>query len=209
MGYASLNHLDTDANIYLERFVRSFKGKFYVKDALLKISWFYFLKGDEQKAAAFRKLILHRGSTDSDEDKQALKEAGSGKWPDKRLLRARLLDDGGYYGEALQCLQGQSSADFPLQEEKIELAYRLGRIYDGLGRDDEAIAAYLTTIKAGEQMKEYFAARAALQMGYIYEKRGDCKMAISSFQKCISLKGHEYKNSLDQKAKAGIERCRE
>jgi tetratricopeptide (TPR) repeat protein len=77
-----------------------------------------------------------------------------------------------------------------------------------LGRKDEAIAAYLTTLKTGEHLKEYFAARAALQLGYIYEERGDRPMAISYFQKCLSLKGHEYKNSLDQRAKAGIERCK-
>ena len=110
---------------------------------------------------------------ESDADKQALKEARSGKWPNKVLLRSRLLSDGGYYGEALQALQGGSSADFQAPEEKCEFAYRIGRIYDGLGRKDEAIGAYLTAIKTGEHLKEYYAARAALQAGYIYEQRGD------------------------------------
>jgi hypothetical protein len=77
-----------------------------------------------------------------------------------------------------------------------------------LGRKDEAIAAYLTTIKTGEHLKEYFAARAALQAGYIDEERGDCAGAIGYFQKCLSLKDHDYKNSLDQRAKAGVARCK-
>lgn len=208
MGYASLNHLEPDAAIYLERFLRNFKGGFYVKDVLQKISWHYYLQGDLPKAAAFREQILRKGGLESDADKQALKEAKSGKWPDKILLKARLLSDGGYYGEALQSLQGISSANFRLPEDKCEFAYRLGRIYDGLGRGDEAIAAYLTTLKTGESLKEYFAARAALQTGYIYEQRGDRTTAIAYFQKCLSLKDHDYKNSLDQKAKAGIARCK-
>jgi len=206
MGYASLNHLEPDAHIYLERFIRNFKGKFYVKDALQKLSWYYYLQGDGAKAVNYRELVLHKGSMESDADKQAMKEAKSGRWPDKTLLKARLLCDGGYYGEALQSLRGKSSADFSSEEDKCEFAYRLGRIYDGLGRADEAVSAYLTTIKTGEYLKEYFAARAALQVGYIYEQRGNKSMATAYFQKCLSLKDHDYKNSLDQKAKAGIAR---
>jgi len=208
MGYVRLFHLESDAHMYLERYIHNFKGKFYVKDALQKLSWFYYLQGDMASAEASRQKTILQGGTDADADKQALKEAKSGKWPDKMLLKARLLCDGGYYGEALQLLQGKSAADFRLPEEKCELAYRLGRIYDGLGRWNEALSAYQTTIRTGGQMKEYFAARAALQAGYICEQRGDKAGAIDFFEECLSLKDHDYKNSLDQKAKAGIVRCK-
>ena len=33
-------------------------------------------------------------------------------------------------------------------------------------------------------------------------------MAIAYFQRCLDMKEQDYKNSLDQKAKAGIERCK-
>ncbi|MBS1664710.1 MAG: tetratricopeptide repeat protein, partial [Bacteroidetes bacterium] len=208
MGYAKLNHLEPEATVYLERYVRRFKGRFYVKDALEKLGWAYYLQGDLRKADSFRLLVLRKGGAESDADKQALKNARSGKWPSRKLLEARVLSDGGYFAEALQTLQGASSSDFALPEEKCELAYRLGRIYDGLGRSEEAIGAYLTTIKTGEHLKEYYAARAALQAGYIYEQRGDKERAISFFQKCLSMKDHDFKNSLDQRAKAGIVRCK-
>jgi tetratricopeptide (TPR) repeat protein len=208
MGYASLNHLEPGTPVYLERFLRRFKGRFYVKDALSKLSWYYYLKGDAAKADSLRGLVLKRGQAESDADRQALKEARSGKWPDKILLQSRLLSDGGYFEEALRSLQGVSSSSFVQPEDKCELAYRLGRIYDGLGRGDEAIVAYLTTIKTGEQLPAYYAARAALQAGYIYEGRGEKDKAIAFFQKCLSLKDHDYKNSLDQRAKAGIARCK-
>ncbi len=208
MGYASINHLDPEAASYLERFLRRFKGRFYIKDALQKLSWYSYLKGDQSKADSFRLLVLKKGTAESDADKQAIKEAKSAKWPPKVLLQARLLSDGGYFIEALQVLQGISSSDFHAAEEKCELAYRLARIYDGMGKENEAISAYLTTIKTGEELKEYYAARSALQIGYIYERRGDKERAISFFQKCLSLKEHDYKNSLDQRAKAGIARCK-
>jgi hypothetical protein len=208
MGYAALNHLEPGTPEYLNRFLRRFKGRFYVKDALEKLSWYYYEKGDQAMADSLRREVTRRGAAESDADRQALKEARSGRWPNKVLLQARLLTDGGYFAEALRSLQGVSTSSFTRQEERCELAYRLGRIYDGLGRKEEAISAYLTTIKTGEGLKEYFAARAALQAGYIYEGRGDCEKAEAFFQKCLSIKDHDYKNSLDQRAKAGIARCK-
>jgi tetratricopeptide (TPR) repeat protein len=208
MGYISLYHLAPDANLYLEKFTTEFKGKFYLKDVLHKLSWYYYLAGDYAKAKEYRTLTLERGSSETEADKQALKEARAAVWPDTLLLKARLLSDGGYWQEAFRMLHGKSSADFSSPEEKLEFAYRLARVYDGLGRDDDAIAAYLTTIKLGESRREYFAARAALQTGYIYEKRGDQPSAIAYFQKVLAMKDHEYKNSLDQKAKAGMARCK-
>lgn len=205
LGYACLNHLETDAVTYLERFLHRFKGRFYVKDVLQKISWYYYLKGDMVRADSCRRLVLLRGSAEADADKQALKEARSGRWPNRVLLRARLLSDGGYFGEALQGLSGSAFSD-PV--DRCEYTYRLGRIYDGLGKDDEAIGAYVNTIRAGGMLREYYAARAALQAGYIYERRGDKARAIAYFQRCIDMKDHDYKNSLDQRAKAGIARCK-
>jgi predicted negative regulator of RcsB-dependent stress response len=208
IGYVKLNHLEPDADIYLKLFIEKFKGRFYVKDVLQKLSWFYYLQGNQQKANEYRGLVLKKGGTETEADKQAQKEAIAGIWPDKLLLKARLLNDGGYFNEALKLLQGKGSADFSSPADKLEFAYRLGRIYDDTGRKEEAITAYLTVIKLGVQSREYYAARAALQAGYIYEKLGDKKTACAYFQKCIDMKDHDYKNSLDQKAKAGIARCK-
>ena len=45
-----------------------------------------------------------------------------------------------------------------------------------------------------------------MQAGYIYERRSDKTRAIAYFQRCLDMKDHDYKNSLDQRAKAGIAR---
>ncbi|MDP4130065.1 MAG: hypothetical protein Q8918_01685 [Bacteroidota bacterium] len=208
MGYAKADHLDPDASVYLERFLTRFKGKFYVKDVLQKLSWIYYLQKQPDKAAHARARLLHMGNTETEADKQAMKDARSGRWPNELLLRTRLLDDGGYFHEALQLLAGKTSSSFSNAADRLEFAYRLGRLYDALDRKDEAIEAYLTTIRLGEHRTEYYAARAALQTGYIYENRGDRETAIPFFQKVLDLKDHDYKNALDQKAKAAMERCR-
>jgi tetratricopeptide (TPR) repeat protein len=137
-----------------------------------------------------------------------MKEAESGRWPNRVLLRARLLSDGGYLPEALQGLAGLGPGNFTDPVERCEYTYRLARIYDGMGKDEEAITAYRNTIQTGEYLREYYAARAALQAGYIYERRGDKARAIAFFQRCLDMKDHDYKNSLDQRAKAGIARCK-
>ncbi len=210
MGFAKLYHLETmEAAGYLENFLKEFKGKFYVRDAYQKLSWCYYLQGNQAKAEEVRKKILTRGSTDSDADKQALKDAKSGTWPNVLLLRSRLLSDGGYPNEAAALLQGKTEDDFPQPGDKLEFAYRAARIYDDLGRAEDAIRNYLIAIRLGRNRREYFAARAALQIGQIYEKRGQKAMAISYYQECLDMEDHEYKDSLDQRAKSGIARCKE
>lgn len=204
MGLMKLERQDADAITYLERFVREFKGKFYVKEALQRLSWAYYLKGDMATAGKYRALILQRGNQETDADKQAQKEAKAGKWPNTLLLRARLMSDGGFYQEALHLLLTKRSNDFATIEEKLEYAYRLARIYDEMGQDATAIKLYDVTVKIGSNRPEYFAARAALQLGYIYEKTGNKAKARQSFQTCIDMEGHDYKNSLDQRAKAGL-----
>jgi tetratricopeptide (TPR) repeat protein len=207
MGYAKADRLDPESVIYLERFLTKFKGKFYVKDALQKISWIYYLQHETEKAQAARTRILTSGNTETDADKQAMKEAESGRWPNETLLRARLLDDGGYYAQALKVLSGKQASSFSDPTDLLEYNYRTGRIYDALGRKTEAIAAYEEALRLGENRREYYGARAALQLGYIYESRGDNKNARSYFKKVLEMKSHDYKNALDQKAKAGLERC--
>lgn len=208
MGYIQMHQLQYNAAIRsLREFLNEFKGKFYVKDAYNKLSWCYYLSGNMEAAATARKNILKHGSLITDADKQAQKDAQSGKWPNLLLLKARVLSDGGYNKEALSILVGKSASDFQNPEEKLEFAYRVARIYDDLKREADAVKMYQYAIKIGKSRPEYFAARAALQIGMIYENQGRNELAIYYYKECINMKDHEYKDSLDQKAKSGIARC--
>lgn len=209
LGYCKLHHLEIPEAIqYFEQFVKNFRGKFYVKDVYQKISWCYFLEGNNAAAQAARNNVISKGNTLTDADKLALKEAQSGKWPNALLLRARMLNDGGYNNEALQLLIGKTQNNFSKEEDKLEFIYRLARINDDLKKDAEAIQYYLTAMQLGQQRTEYYAARSALQIGLIYERKGNKTEAINYFKKCMDMEDHDFKNSLDQKAKAGIARCK-
>jgi tetratricopeptide (TPR) repeat protein len=209
MGYVKLYHLELNEAIkYLEQFQKDFKGNFYRKDANSKLSYAYYLQSNMPKAISVRNEILKKGSTDTDADKKALKDAKAGGWPNSLLLRSRFLNDGGFHKEALALLAGKSLESFSTDEDKLEFSYRVARIYDDLGKKEEAIKAYQTAILLGEHRKEFYAARAALQIGQIYEERGQKALAITYYQKCLDMGDHEYKDSLDQRAKSGIGRCK-
>jgi tetratricopeptide (TPR) repeat protein len=209
LGYAEADRLYPGSITNLQKYIRRFKGNFYVKDVLQKISWMYYLQGAMDKAKEARAQLLVSGNTETDADKQAQKEAESGKWPNQILLKARLLDDGGYYNLALKVLGGRRADSFQDEAERLEFEYRTGRIYDALGREAEAILAYQEALRLGENRREYYGARAALQLGYIYEKRGDKKTALNYYKMVLAMRAHDYKNALDQKAKAGVQRCSE
>lgn len=208
IGYAYLNELKLDAaKNALQQFIGSFKGQFYVKDAYEKLSWIAYIQGDQAKANAFRNNVLSKGNDITDADKQALQDAKKGIWPHPILLRAKLLSDGGYQQQALSILAGKTSKDFDKDTDKTEFAYRLGRIYDLAGQPDQAIPFYTSSIEKGSNQPAYFAARAALQIGLIYEQKNNPTLAITYFNTCLEMKNHAFKNSLDQKAKTGIQRC--
>lgn len=208
LGYALLNRQDDAAAASFEAFLQKFKGRFYVKDVLQKLSWYYYLRGDTRKAAEYRAQLLKKGSLDSEADKQAQKEALSGAWPHPVLLKARLLNDGGYLEQALELLKGKAYTGFEKPADQTEFCYRIGRLYDDMGNADRSIGYYQQAFGLGAGQKEYFAARAAIQLGAIFERKGSHTQAIEWYTRCLQLKEHDYKNALDQKAKAGIARCK-
>lgn len=209
LAYASLYQLAPDAHVYFNRFLQQFKGSYYVKDAWHKLAMHYLLQGNMQEYNRCLQKVRTVGKQEAEADKRAYREAVSGKTPNTTLLKARLLSDGGYHKEALAVLAGKSTQDFANSADKLEFTYRLARILDDMGQHAKAIESYEAAIALGSSSSEYYAARAALQIGLIYEEQGKCREAIAQFQRCIDMKDHDYEQSLEQKAKAGINRCKQ
>lgn len=207
MAYCKLYELSPAAETYFSRYHNQYKGSTYLKDSWLKRSWLHLILGNQKMYDYCIKQVKTRGNTNTEADKTAYREVAEGKVPNVTLLKARLLNDGGYHSKALNLLQSVSISSFTLPEQQLEYTYRLGRVYDDLGKGNEAIAAYQDAYLLGKSRPEYYAARASLQIGLIFEKRGDKQKAKQYFQQCINLRGHDYEDSLEQKAKAGIARC--
>jgi hypothetical protein len=205
LGNAKLNRMDTDAPVFLTRFIEGNRGINLVKDAYLKLGYFYLVTGDNKKYEYYVKLVKTRGSAIDEKDKQALREANDVK-PDADLLKARFYFDGGYYSKALSQISNRNINSFKVLRDRIEFYYRTGRIYDKTGKAYEAVINYRKAISLGKNTTYYFAANSALRAGNIFEQLKDFDKAANYYNQALEMKGHEYQGSIDNDAKEGLKR---
>jgi tetratricopeptide (TPR) repeat protein len=207
-GLAKLRKLDLSAENDFHFFLRNFGGMNHRKSVYQKLAWIELLRGNKVKYNSYMQECIKAGAMNVDEDKDAFLEASSGELPNIILLRSRLLFDGGYYRQSWSEIAGKSIDSFPRYRDQLEVTYRLGRIMDKLTITEKAIYYYSKTIKNGGSSKLYFAANSALLLGNIYESNGQYDLALEYYKKCLNFRGHEYQNSIDQKAQAGQDRIK-
>ncbi len=206
--YASALFLKLDNNSisHFRNFLSRYKGGIFIKESWLRMAYVYYIQGDMQQANYCLQQVQQKGGTQVDADKQALRIAKAGKWPRVALLQVRLLIDGGYYAAALAKLNTINKTDLKDVAEQLEYNFRMARIHDETGNDNAALQYYQFVTDKGREREEYFAARAALQSAFIFERRGEKSKALSKYEECLDMDRHDFKNSIDQQAKAGINR---
>jgi len=206
-GMSYLYKLDyKKSEMYFNFFLKNFKGTNYIKSAYQKLAWIAFLQEKSDKEIGFLKKIKSEGRAFIDEDKVALKEAEKNHINFPRLLRARLLYDGGYYHNAY--LELTSLIKLPDYAGFFdEYYYRLGRIQSKLKYlDAQVIIQYQKAFDLGKKSTNYYAPMSALQIGLIYEKQDKLDQAKIYFEKCLSLSDFDYERGIHQKAKVGLVR---
>jgi len=205
LGCAKLNRMDGDTPAALARYVNEYKGTAFIKDAYLKIAYFYLLQNDSEKYEEYRKLARSRGNAIDGKDKIALREAIEPR-PDIDLLKTRFYFDGGYYSKATAQLAGKDVNSFKLTRDKIQYYYYLGRINDKINKNADAVSYYQKAIALGKETSYYYAANAALMIGNIYEEVKDNAKAAVYYHQAIDMKAHDYQTDIDNDAKAGLKR---
>ncbi|NND05758.1 MAG: tetratricopeptide repeat protein [Saprospiraceae bacterium] len=208
-GVARLNRGDEDADEYLKIFLRHTKGKHYIKEAYQKLAWHAIIHDQKSRYFSYLKACKEQGAAVIDEDISALNEARARQAPDRDLLMARVLFDGGYFQQAAAHLESIKSDQFQDPMLDLEYLYRLGRINDALHLYVKALNYYARTIEAGRYERHYFACNAALKSGRIYESMQDMEAAIQHYELALSMHPDQYRASLHQKAKAGLLRISE
>ena len=91
-------------------------------------------------------------------------------------------------------------------KDKAEYHYRFGRINEDLGKEDTALTHYQNAITYGKNLKQYYAARAAVLIGKIYEKKKNYAKAKAAYTTAINLKDHDYKAGIENEAKQALKR---
>ncbi|MFI5196386.1 MAG: tetratricopeptide repeat protein [Chitinophagales bacterium] len=206
MGIALLTRLDTNCISYFQGYLKKNKSGNFIKDTWQKMAFANYINNNTAQAAWCMEQVKTQGNTRSDADKQAKRFAENNVWPHSKVLQARFLIEGGYYDRALTMLQVINPSQLKKPADKLEYFFRLGKAYQESGDNNKALENYQAVINTGKERHEQFAARAALQMGMIYEYSGSKTLAISRYKECLNMPAHDFQNSIDQQAKAGINR---
>lgn len=207
LGVSKLSRLDKDADKYLINYINNFKGRNYIKSAIQKLAWHYLINGDYANYQLQMSKIPKVGYEFTDEDKQAAKNSAAKYIPNISLLRSRLLFDGGYYDRAYKELEGKSTKNYSEKRDQVEFIYRLARIYQKQDKHALAISHFQKAINAGQNLPHYYAMASSIEMGSIYELMNDLVNAKKYYEKALTFnKNKEYVNSLEQRAKAGLDR---
>lgn len=185
-------------------FISHQNGQNYIKDAWYKIGLCYWLNGNQNDALAIFEEARNKGKESTEADKSAARTLSEKQPPNVKLARIRYLTDGGYYAEAEKILSTVTSMDLPDKKDQVEYHYRKARLAHKQNRSD-VVDLYLQTIEmTGQEDNWYFAPNACLQLGYIYQSQNKTEQAEEYFQRALAYRRHEYKNSIDSKARSAL-----
>jgi tetratricopeptide (TPR) repeat protein len=208
LGTARMNQLDCMANKDLRKFVDNFKGRNYIKDAYRKLAWHDMLFEEGTNYNEYVTSCMTKGYHIVDEDKSALRFALQEERPNPILLKARLKFDGGYFEEVLEYLKTIEPAALTSTLERIEYDYRKARAHQMLKESEEALIYYSKVLEYSLVSDSYMIANSELQTGLIYENDEQFEKASIYFMRCIEFDPDQYASSLNQKARAGLERIK-
>ena len=202
----------TDAQTGFQYFIDHSQGINFVKDALFKQFLSQWLKQGEISKELLDKIVS-TGAQNVEADKHAQRMAerflrGEISGEQRILFKARYAFDGGYLTDAENLLRPQHESSFAHLHSRIEYNYRMGRILQQQHKWKEAIPFLTRAVTLNQGYDYYYGPSAALQLGYIYQDLGQPDQAVTWFEKALSFKKHEYKNSIDNKARAALTRIR-
>lgn len=187
-----------------EKFLSVYRGKNFVKDAHYKIGICYWITGSTTEAHQRFEYAKKAGMESAEADKYAARSLAEGHYPNGELLRIRYATDGGYYEEAKKLISNLVYGQFTDPKEKTEFTYRQARLAHKTGAMSEAKTLYMQTIEMQGDQNWYFAPNACLQLGYLLADGTQPAEAKKYFEKALTYKKHEYKNSIDSKAKSAL-----
>lgn len=204
-GEVYLQKADYQASIASYRwFLNHYQGENYRKDAYYKIGLCYWLNGNVNDALSYFKDAKSEGKEASEADKSAARSLAEKKLPNVMLSKARYAMDGGYYSESRALLNAVTDKDLPEKRDQVEYYYRKARLEHKTNQTEAAKMFYRQTIDMAEGENWYFAPNSCLQIGYILLAERNQAEAKKYFQKALTYKKHEYKNSIDSKAKSAL-----
>jgi tetratricopeptide (TPR) repeat protein len=187
-----------------QKFIVGYLGHNYIKDAHYKIGVCYWLLGNKTEASRYFDKAKDEGKESTEADKYAARSLLTREYPNVKLSKIRYATDGGYYDDARKIMNSIGEKELTSSKDKVEFLYRKARLFHKSGSYSEAQKFYLETIAKQEEENWYFAPNACLQLGYLLLAQEKSAEAKQYFEKALTYKKHEYKNSIDSKAKSAL-----
>jgi hypothetical protein len=186
-----------------QRFLARPNNQSYKKSTFRYLAWYYILEDNQAEVERYRAKILNEGNTALGADKQALLEARQGFNP--TLVKGRLYFDSGLYTQSLEALNALPiNTCCPSVDEKVELFYRKGRVYQKIGKSDLAINAYQKATAYPDANSTYALTNGYLQLGLLHQQNEQIEAAKEALEAVSDHKGFPFYESLHQKAKAAL-----
>jgi tetratricopeptide (TPR) repeat protein len=187
-----------------EIFLEQWKGANYIKDAYYKIGLCFHLQNQSERAQKYFELAKENGQSATEPDKSAERTLSEKDLPNIVLSKARYAMDGGYYEKAFSILSLIKDNDLKTRKDQVEYYYRKARVEHKTNHIAGAKLFYKQTIDMAQSEHWYFAPNSCLQLGYIFASEKNENEARAYFEQAISYKHHEYKNSIDTKARSAL-----
>ncbi len=196
------------AKVLYKRFLSNHYGINYIKDAYLKLYMCDWL-GGQNNNSTYLNEVISKGNTVMEADKMAnrfAKEIKAGKFSNenKLLFKARYATDGGFLLKANEILDKVSEGTFASNDNKVEFNYRKGRLAQKNKDLNIAVTFYFRTLEITNENTTGLGAAAALQLGTIFQSQGNLAKALKYYKLATTFKNHDYKSSIDNKARAAI-----
>ena len=206
--YFQENH--TKAHLHLSQFLGTHRGKLFRNDAYFRLGMSLTLDDKYRQGRAYFELIAH-ATEGMDEDEyasyMARKFASVEPGPHTlNIFRARNLYDGGYFNRAISILKNlEVMPDLP-PHLRIELHYRLGRVYHATEKFDQALSRYESCVSFSPE-KEYLYLKvyALYYKGEILRKSGDLENARKAFDEALKADDYFYQNGLQNRCKIALD----
>jgi hypothetical protein len=203
-GITKLRKLDFSAETTLKEFVTVSQNKSNKYTAYKLLAWSRFLQNDD---SGYKKYLKKARSLFDESKINNDFDVKENVIQHKLLLKARLLQDGGYLTQAMNAISGLNEKNFKTTDHKVEWYYRMGRIQQEAGDTVKALKNYKSSIHKGGSTERYFPRNAAFESAVLLKELGRIKESKTMLN--LAIKGFpnskEYESGIKQKAMALLE----
>ncbi len=201
-----LNQLDyKQSEKSFQLYLGHYKGMHHIKAAYYKMALGSYLSGNKAKTDNYILKTKTEGSNIINTDSYALKSVNR-PFPNTKLLKSRLLYDGGYFEQANTFLDDLSEQEKQDPDILVEYLYRKAQIFEADNKDSKALRYYEACIKASPNTSElYYGPNSCLKAGQILEEMNQAKKAKEYYENVFNYKQHDYKKSIRNEAKKHLQ----